>query len=78
LPRKTKAYHEHLAKVIQERRLKAGLSQEALAAKASVHRTYVGMIERGERSPTCDIGYKLARALGVRFSSLIEEAEKHC
>ncbi|MEJ2237781.1 MAG: helix-turn-helix transcriptional regulator [Gemmatimonadales bacterium] len=75
---KTVAYHECLARVIQERRLKAGLSQEALAAKAKVHRTYVGMIERGQRSPTCDIAYKLAQALGVSLSSLIREAEKRC
>ena len=68
-------HHECLAQVIRERRLKLGLSQEALAAKAKVHRTYVGMIERGERSPTCDVAYKLARALGVSLSSLIREAE---
>jgi len=75
---KTVAYHECLARVLQERRLKVGLSQEALAAKAKLHRTYVGMIERGERSPTCDVAYKLARALGVSLSSLIREAEKNC
>ncbi|NIM48754.1 MAG: helix-turn-helix domain-containing protein [Gemmatimonadales bacterium] len=65
-----------LAKVIQERRQAAGLSQEALAARAGVHRTYVGMIERGQRSPSCDIARRLAKALGVSFSELVQEAEQ--
>lgn len=65
-----------LAKVIQRHRKELGLSQEALAAKAGVHRTYVGMIERGERSPSCDIAYKLAKALEVPLAQLVGEVEK--
>ena len=65
-----------LAKVIQRHRKRLELSQEALAAKAGVHRTYVGMIERGERSPSCDIAYKLAKALGVPLAQLVNEVEE--
>lgn len=47
----------------------AGLSQEALAVFASVHRTEVGLLERGERCPRIDTAVKLAaapRGLGRR------------
>jgi transcriptional regulator with XRE-family HTH domain len=36
-------------KKVREERLKLNLSQEKLAAKAGVHRTYIGMIERAEK-----------------------------
>ena len=49
----------------RELRLAAGLSQEALAEKAGLHRTYVGMIERAERNITIAQIEKIARALGV-------------
>jgi len=42
-----------------------GLSQESLALKAEIHRTYIGGIERGERNPTLTMIHKIARALKV-------------
>lgn len=63
-------------KVVQRHRRTAGLSQEALAHQAGVHRTYVGLVERGLRKPTIDVGDALARALGTSLSQLIREAEK--
>lgn len=51
-------------------RSKQGLSQEALAAKASVHRTYIGMIERAEKNVTLVNIEKIARALGISISDL--------
>ena len=64
------------AKVLREERLAKGLSQESLAHKARLHRTYVGLIERGLRNPSLDAGHALARALGTNLSQLIREAEK--
>ena len=64
------------AKVLREERLAKGLSQESLAHKARLHRTYVGLIERGLRKPTIEVGQALAQALGVRLSDLIRGAEK--
>ena len=48
------------------------LSQEALAETAGLHRTYIGMIERAEKNITLANIEKIAKALGVRPSSLID------
>ena len=63
--------------VLKARREKAGISQEALARAAHVHRTYVGLVERGLRNVTIDKGDALARALGTTLSALVKAAEKH-
>jgi len=47
-----------------------GLSQEELAFKSRVHRTYLGGIERGERNPSLRNIAAIARALGVDLSEL--------
>jgi transcriptional regulator with XRE-family HTH domain len=48
-----------------------GLSQEAFAFEAGIHRTYVSDIERGARNPTISVVEKLAIALGVTASELL-------
>jgi transcriptional regulator with XRE-family HTH domain len=53
-------------------RRRAGFSQEALGALASLHRTEVGMVEKGERLPRVDTLIKLASALGVGAWELLE------
>jgi XRE family transcriptional regulator, regulator of sulfur utilization len=61
---------------VRKHRVAAGLSQEKLAEKSGVHPTYVGMVERGIRNPTLDAAAKLAKALRVELSRLVEEAER--
>lgn len=55
---------------VREERLKQGISQEKLADKAGVHRTYVGMVERAEKNITLTNIAKIADALGLTISDL--------
>lgn len=54
-------------------RERTGLSQEALAAKAGIHRTYMGGIERGERNLCLRNILRLAAALGVHPRDLFSD-----
>jgi len=56
-------------KVRELRRLK-GLSQETLAEQANLHRTYIGMIERGEKNITLINIKKISDALGTDIINL--------
>jgi len=57
---------------IREIRKEKGLSQEELAFKSNLHRTYIGMIERGEKNITLKNIKKIANALNVSMSYLME------
>lgn len=61
---------------IKELRMRMGLSQEALAERAFVHRTYIGMIERAEKNITLSNIKKIAKALNVSISELFEDVEE--
>lgn len=50
-------------------------SQEALAFDAEIHRTYVSLIERGQKSPTLTVIVRLSKALKVKPSELIRRVE---
>lgn len=63
--------------VVRRHRKARNLSQEKLAEKADIHHTHVGLIERGERNPSLDVAYRVARALGLTLSAMVAEAEKH-
>ena len=65
-----------LARNLRRIRAKKEISQEELASLAGLHRTYVGSIERCERNVSIDNIAKLAAALGVPPSSLLEEAQE--
>lgn len=60
---------------IRELRQSNDLSQEALADKANIHRTYIGGIERGERNPTLTTIHRLANALSVDPFELLKDNE---
>ncbi|NCB47297.1 MAG: anaerobic benzoate catabolism transcriptional regulator [bacterium ADurb.Bin157] len=56
---------------IRKLRKERGLSQEDLAFKADLHRTYIGMIERAEKNITLINIEKLAKALKVNIKELV-------
>ena len=47
------------------------ISQEELSFRSGLHRTYIGMIERGERTATIITLEKIATALGVSYNDLL-------
>lgn len=57
------------------RRLEAGLGQERLADSAGMHRTHVGLLERGKLMPSLAVVHKLATALKVSMAALLAEVE---
>ena len=63
---------KRLGSNVKRLRLEKGWSQEDFADRADIHRTYVSDIERANRNPTITIVEKLAKALKVSASALIE------
>ncbi len=64
------------AENLREARLAKGLSQEALAELATLHRTYVGSVERAERNVSIDNIERLAAAVGVALPELLREGKR--
>jgi transcriptional regulator with XRE-family HTH domain len=63
---------ERFAENLVRHRHARGLAQQALADRASMHRTEVSLLERGRRVPRIDTAAKLAAALSVDISALLE------
>ena len=61
-----------LGATMRDLRTRLGYSQEALAEKAGLHRTYIGAVERGERNVSLENILRIARALKVTPSQLLE------
>ena len=62
-----------LGRNVREFRRLRGLSQEQLALEADMKRSYVSDLERGTRNPTVRAVARLATALGVSASELLDE-----
>ena len=67
--------NEALGRTISRLRVSLGLSQEAFANRAGIHRTYVSQIERGLKSPTLAVLIKIAKALDTKPSLLVRAFE---
>ena len=62
-------------RVLRAMRMKAGMSQEALALESTVQRQFISLIERGENQPTITTIFRLASALQTRPSELMALTE---
>jgi len=61
--------------IIRDLRKENNLSQEKLAEKADLHRTYIGMIERAEKNITLLSMQKIAKAFDISLSELLKKIE---
>ena len=65
-----------IGSVLRAKREKLAISQEEVAERAGVDRTYVSILERGLKSPTLETLEKICKALGTLPERVIEEARK--
>ena len=64
--------HRDLGRAIVARRHDLDLSQESLGERAGLDRTYIGGVERGERNPSFEALIKIANALELHISELVD------
>jgi transcriptional regulator with XRE-family HTH domain len=69
------ALQVQFGRVVRRKRLAAGLSQEGLSAAAGLHRTYVGLLERGLRMPSIRVAKQVAEAVGTTVGDLLAEVD---
>lgn len=62
---------------IQRARLDAGMTQEELASKAQIDRSYVSLLENDKKTPTLDMLFRICEALDVKASTLVARVERH-
>lgn len=65
----------HFGRNLNRARKRAGFSQEELGIRATLHRTEIGLLERGERLPRIDTVIKVAGALSIPPAELIRGIE---
>jgi transcriptional regulator with XRE-family HTH domain len=63
-------------KELRKLRLKAGLTQEEVAARAGVSREYVSMLEAGKNVPTIDVFIRLCHAVDAHPSDVISRLDR--
>lgn len=61
---------------VRKVRTAAGLTQEELADRSGLDRSYIGGVERGERNPTLTVIEKIAEGLGVTLAELFSYSIK--
>jgi len=61
--------------ILRSLRQKRGLSQERLGFESGYHRTYISLLERGLKNPSLTTIFRLASALGVSPSEMVQLVE---
>jgi len=67
---------KRFGKTVRRLRSEQGFSQESFAQRCGLHRTYIGIIERGEKAVTIVTANKIARALDITLADLFGELER--
>ncbi|MFZ1024641.1 MAG: helix-turn-helix transcriptional regulator [Limnoraphis robusta] len=62
--------------ILKQKRETLKLTQEQLAFEVGLHRTYISLLERGIKSPTLDVIFRISMALNISPSELIREVEQ--
>ena len=65
-----------IGREIKLERMNKGLSQEKLAEKAGVHRTYISLIERNIKSPTINVFIRICNGLNIKPSTILKRLGK--
>ena len=68
--------NKSFASVLKKLRIQNGLSQEGLAFKANLHRTYISQLERGLKSPTLNTISILAHVLGISLTQFVKSIQE--
>lgn len=67
--------NEIIGKVIKEKRIQKGMTQDLLSGFAGIARTHLTMIENGSKQPNFETIWKIALALDLKPSELVEDIE---
>jgi transcriptional regulator with XRE-family HTH domain len=65
-----------LGEALRRARQAAGFSQDELAWKAKVDRTYISELENGHKSPTVDVLFRICPVLEIAVSEVIAQVER--
>lgn len=71
-----KELSSNFGKVIQSIRKEKKFSQEELGFRSNLHRTYIGMVERGEKNVTLESIEKLSKGLDVSMKLIFDKLNK--
>ncbi len=69
-------FRKQLAAIILNKRQQMGLSQEEVARRSKLHRTYISDVERGERNISVESLRRIAAALDMQVWQLVQYAEE--
>lgn len=70
------AIEQAFGDILRELRTGKGFSQESLALECGLDRTFISLMERGQRQPSLTTIFQLATALGIRPHELIHKVDK--
>ncbi len=68
--------HNSFGQAVRNKRISAGLTQEELADRAGLDRSYMGGVERGDRNPSLSVIEKIAEGLGITLAELFSYSAK--